>query len=243
MAKSTPVSLLTGSLRCRVTASSKCHIRYAYVRGISASNVRTSQGSIDFTQLKETLLSRSPPTHIEPLTYTNSQKLSNSLQTFLPEWSLPFGSALQSRDTAEGVRLPPAWHLIHFNPALPSDQLLPDGTDPAQSPGPPFVRRMWAGGFLKFRDNKQPVLDGRYYECRESIGSVDVKGEPGKEKIFVGIDRKVFGPGDEEFVHERRNIVFLREQPDSVKAAQAPPRTKSSFGKPEKSKTLTGNAA
>jgi hypothetical protein len=221
------------------------HTLYSITRSSSISQTRTfhiskcarSTGSppaTDYSHLRETLLSRSLPVLVEPLTYVNSNKLANSLSTFLPEFSLPYISTLRDHKTAQSVRLPPSWHLIHFNAALPADKLLPDGTDPAQSPGAPFVRRMWAGGELNFHQvAKLPLLDGQEYECRESIGSVDIKGPPGNEKVFVGIDRRIHAlDTEDEIMHERRNIVFLQEQSNSAQKAAEPPRAKSSFGQP-----------
>jgi hydroxyacyl-ACP dehydratase HTD2-like protein with hotdog domain len=136
---------------------------------------------------------------------------------------------------------------VYFNPALPADQLLPDGTDPNQSPGEPFVRRMWAGGTVRFRNNNTQEsesalrLDSQLYGCVEGIRDVSVKGEAGKEKVFVGIERRMglvnphsaqTNGGDFEAedafrvriwrdreadfgdsaVIERRNIVFMRER-------------------------------
>jgi hydroxyacyl-ACP dehydratase HTD2-like protein with hotdog domain len=47
--------------------------------------------------------------------------------------------------------IPVGHHLIWFNPAWPTRELLPDGTDVSQSPGSPWVRRMWAGGSIQVR--------------------------------------------------------------------------------------------
>src|SRR5436189_5904738 len=41
--------------------------------------------------------------------------------------------------------MPRGHHLVYFPRAVPSSQLLPDGTDILHSPGHPFNRRMWAG--------------------------------------------------------------------------------------------------
>ncbi|OMP89319.1 P-protein [Diplodia seriata] len=134
------------------------------------------------------------------------------------------------------LELPPAHHLVYFNPVIPAHQLLPDGTDPLQSPGAPFVRRMWAGGYVRFagegRGEGPVVVDGGRWVCVEGIRDVAVKGREGEEKVFVGIERRVGRAvegeeGDEERVRERlwtereeewggaslverRNIVFMR---------------------------------
>lgn len=89
---------------------------------------------------------------------------------------------------------------------------------------------------MKFHPERwdQLSLGGRRYACVEGIRSVDVKGKPGVEKVFVGIERRIgipFGDGyegeedlrkrlwseeEDEFggslLVERRNIVFMRER-------------------------------
>lgn len=121
--------------------------------------------------------------------------------------------------------LPQGHHLIYFSPQVPSSKLLPDGTDPLQSPGDPFVRRMWAGGTLAFNNyiGDQPELDNRRAYCREHIPKVIVKGPEGDEKVFVNIERQI-GYADtpnadgrsqitsSPSIIEMRNIVFMREK-------------------------------
>jgi hydroxyacyl-ACP dehydratase HTD2-like protein with hotdog domain len=140
------------------------------------------------------------------------------------------------QDIQEGP-LPAAYHLIHFPPATRISSLLPDGTDPLHSPGPPFVRRMWAGGSVDY-DLKQPGLlrNGKPAVGTEEIVDVQIKGQEGKEKIYVGIDRKfrtleqigevkskpVMG---EPAVTERRNLVFMREETDPSTKSRVPSKS------------------
>src|SRR6266536_3488451 len=92
--------------------------------------------------------------------------------------------AEQFVDVDDFVSLPPAHHLVYFNRVIPSHKLLPNGTDPLQSPGPPFVRRMWAGGYLRFHPNRHPpVLRGECYVCLERIRDIQIKGREGEEKV------------------------------------------------------------
>jgi hydroxyacyl-ACP dehydratase HTD2-like protein with hotdog domain len=71
--------------------------------------------------------------------------------------------------------------------------LLPDGTDPLQSPGEPFVRRMWAGGTLLFNKNlsSELELNNRRAYCREHIPNISIKGSEGDERVFVNIERQI----------------------------------------------------
>ena len=115
-------------------------------------------------------------------------RLVDTICTFLPrEWCpRPLGSS---------VSLPMGHHLVWFNTSMPADKLLPDGTDPLQSPGPPWVRRMWAGGDVRVRP-------GGYYQtgkgfavdttmvCAERIQDVQLRGQGEAAKVFVTIDRR-----------------------------------------------------
>jgi hydroxyacyl-ACP dehydratase HTD2-like protein with hotdog domain len=69
--------------------------------------------------------------------------------------------------------------------------MLPDGTNPDQSPGEPFVRRMWAGGRVLYNQSNPLLLDGSRGVCAEFIRSVTVKGKEGDEKLFVAIERRL----------------------------------------------------
>ncbi|KAI4941151.1 hypothetical protein J4E91_010942 [Alternaria rosae] len=115
-------------------------------------------------------------------------KLSQTITGFLPrEWCY-----------APGVRsrmVPFGHHLIWFNPAVRTPELLPDGTDASQSPGGPWVRRMWAGGSIQVRPDE-------YYDHNrgfrvefpmsgtEHIKHVRLHGEGDTAKIFVTIERR-----------------------------------------------------
>ncbi|MCJ1307600.1 hypothetical protein MMC25_001247 [Agyrium rufum] len=174
-----------------------------------------------------------------PIIYdTPSQVQTNLLHSALADY-LP----VPTYETEEGFPrttwLPPGYHLIYFPVASRESELLPDGTDPLQSPGKPFVRRMWAGGRMHFRPFSPLKLDGRPAVCTEQISDVAIKGPPGDEKIFVTIERRM-GPLEggksqlrdvrekartspdkqrdmlnrDEYcaVIEHRNIVFMREK-------------------------------
>lgn len=94
--------------------------------------------------------------------------------------------------------LPIPHHLLYFEPSLPPHDLLPDGTNPAHSPGAPFHRRMWAGGSVHYSSSNPLRLDGRRAVCVEGIRSAVAKGRPGEEKIFVGIERRIGYAHDDE---------------------------------------------
>lgn len=164
------------------------------------------------SSLQKKLTSRRPNIIYDYLSPTPSHLLNISLADFLPESCYPPGFSVEELELpylpnvnhgSHSGLLPPGHHLVYFSPQVPSSKLLPDGTDPLQSPGDPFVRRMWAGGTLLFNDylRDQPRLDNRRAYCREHIANVMVKGSEGNEKVFVNIERRIgycgFTPANE----------------------------------------------
>lgn len=82
---------------------------------------------------------------------------------------------------------------------------------------------MWAGGSIEFASDKRLLLTrslaGKRLVCRESVADVKTKGLPGKEKIFVRIDRlygstELANVADKQFaaITERRDLVFMKEK-------------------------------
>jgi hypothetical protein len=130
-----------------------------------------------------------PVIHLpEHLTYAPEYKLSRTLTGFLPlEWSHPTGT--------RNPVLPLGNHLISFNPAVSTPELLPDGTDASQSPGGPWVRRMWAGGSIQLRPSdyyhftRGFAIDS-HITGTECIKHVRLHGEGDTAKIFVTIERR-----------------------------------------------------
>ena len=204
-------------------------------RALTAAFSSAATRRSEYDHLQISLPSRRLPIVYDYAVPTPSHLLNVALANHLP----PAGSLTESaQPTLPSVSndpplLQPAHHLIYFPPPIPAQDLLPDGTDPLQSPGPPFVRRMWAGGSVKL-NNKRPIkLSGTRFACLESIRNVSIKGNSGEEKIFVGIERRVGSCtehesedqtgsrlweedeedfGDNTGVIERRNIVFMRER-------------------------------
>jgi 3-methylfumaryl-CoA hydratase len=72
----------------------------------------------------------------------------------------------------EGDVLPPGWHWLYFNPAVPRSELAPDGHEERGRflPPVPLPRRMWAGGRLRF---ERPLTIGRRVRRRSVIESIE----------------------------------------------------------------------
>ncbi|KAK3044016.1 hypothetical protein LTS18_002396, partial [Coniosporium uncinatum] len=210
-------------------------------RARSSRTVSRRSYSSSHDHLLSELPAREPKLIFDDLVPGNSHRLNVSLATFLPpKWLPKSARSGELPPSTPDLSLPAAHHLVYFNPILPADKLLPDGTDPNQSPGEPFVRRMWAGGSVMFPSGGLS-LDGRRHVCVEGIRDVSIKGRPGSEKVFVGIERRVapvksqdeseqsirerlWTPTAEEWgdaqLIERRNIVFMHERtPQELEAA------------------------
>jgi hypothetical protein len=184
----------------------------------------------NFTRLSSTqaalykeLTSREPNYIFDYTTPMPSHLLNISLADFLPASCQPTGFDKNYLPNPSGAReellqpLPQGHHLVYFPPQVPSSELLPDGTDPIQSPGEPFVRRMWAGGSLTF--HHALVRDNERHFCEEKITDVLVKGAENKEKIFVTIERRIEEENPDgipdlnsTLLVERRNLVFMKEK-------------------------------
>ncbi|TKA43704.1 hypothetical protein B0A49_13311, partial [Cryomyces minteri] len=164
------------------------HLARAAIR---LSSLRCSPGayisppgrySSSYAHLNAELTSRRLPLIFDYLSPQNSHLLDVSLADYLPQ-----GSSRPSHylpPASEANLLPFGHHLIYFPPPKTGSQLLPDGMDPDQSPGEPFVRRMWAGGHVRYNPDQtlQVRLDGKPHVCVEGIRDVSVKGKEGDEK-------------------------------------------------------------
>ncbi|RFU35848.1 hypothetical protein B7463_g459, partial [Scytalidium lignicola] len=189
------------------------------------------------------LTSRPPNITYDYLSPTPSHLLNITLRDFLPQSCDPPNfkrtnielPPTGTSQLAQKHALPQGHHLVYFSPQIPENDLLPDGTDLLQSPGPPFMRRMWAGGSVLFDTSKpnQLHLDNVRAACVERIRDVTVKGSEGDEKIFVSIERRYMPVNDSTgeaaqenidaqgmtgtaSIVELRDLVFLREEPDPL---------------------------
>ena len=133
--------------------------------------------------------------------------LHKTLHDFLPR---EYRHVLDSK-RANATSTPPGYHLIHFPPSDPLSTLQSDGTDPAHSPGEPFNRRMWAGGFMHFY--RGLPFNCRRRECLENIENVEIKGRKGEEKVFVLLKRMIADEISAPMILEGRTLVFMRDRP------------------------------
>ena len=193
--------------------------------GFSPNRSPFKRLSSDLSRLKAEMTSRRTPPIRDYLTPTPSALLQTTLGDFLPGMKAPSTSPY----------LPHGYHLIHFPSKTPLSALLPDGTEPMQSPGEPFTRRMWAGGSFAIRQAMK--VDSSAYHCQERIIDVQSRGQGKDEKIFVEIDRKIFPgayPGERKKrgkrtamqLNETRTLVFMRHDRQRLSADGVPSHPK-----------------
>ena len=212
-----------------------------------------------FSHLQTELISRRLPRLDDDCSRLPSRLLAETLRDFLPESSIYDNSHLQSRV------LPFGHHVVYFPPPAPLSSLLPDGTEPFHSPGPPFHYRMWAGGSINLNTYEDSLQTGVEAVCRERIRDVTIKGREGEEKIYVTIERSIkqaippdlsknprkgkesLISGGYENINELRNLVFLRNNAlrvtISADASHAPNKNIKPHHKPDISHTLIPTAA
>ncbi|KAK5119930.1 hypothetical protein LTR85_007006 [Meristemomyces frigidus] len=154
----------------------------------------TARWQSSFSHLEKEMKERKIQPIFDDLTPQSSYRLDTTLADFLPDTHPP---AVLPPTSSPSV-LPIPHHLIYFEPTKPQSAMLADGTNPDQSPGEPFVRRMWAGGRVLYNQANQLTLDAGRAVCSEFIRSVTVKGKPGEEKLFVGIERRLARATDDE---------------------------------------------
>lgn len=169
--------------------------------------------SSDLSYLRQEMIARKFPFVTDYMTPVTTRLLKRTLLDFIHY------PRLRSNPVN---KLPIGHHLVYFPSQTRLSSLFPDGTDPLHSPGPPFTRRMWAGGNIEFL--KPLKLDLAAFHVLEEIVDVEFKGEADNQKAFVTIKRTIHrGQKPHELtidnnahILETRNIVFLREKAQST---------------------------
>jgi hypothetical protein len=182
------MSLYTRSIS-RVAQTRPCHTRWRHttIRCYSSSS-EAGDDAPWFLELRREMLDRPTAVFRECANFDTDRKLTDTLSTFLPpQWC---GRLRRGRS-----RVPMGHSLLWFNTSIPVDQLLPDGTDPLQSPGEPWVRRMWAGGNMQMRQEEYYHKQRGFnidsdMACAERIKDVQLRGQGDAAKIFVTLERR-----------------------------------------------------
>ena len=211
--------------------------------------------SSDLSQIQSRLISRKLPVLYDAFSRLNTHLLSITLADFLPKSLVRAENEHYFYHGRGAHDLPFAHHLVYFPPAIPLAALLPDGTDPLHSPGPPYNHRMWTGGLIRYRRGML-VGDGPRI-CKERIRNVTQSGSRDGRihvqivRTFAGLDSqnlpldhvpqtahedsKDHGDPDDpdNGCCEIRNLVFMQKPPASVSGNAKPDAAK--FPKPSSS--------
>ncbi|EGC45072.1 conserved hypothetical protein [Histoplasma capsulatum var. duboisii H88] len=207
---------------------------------IQSQSCRRVSSSALRTQLNQ-LPQRRLPLFYDYLTPQQSHLLNLSLAGFVPATATvnnaksppTTASTTLPSSTLDPPPMPAGHHLVYFPPQIPISQLLPDGTDRLHSPGSPFNRRMWAGGWVRLckknhnndcntaRSGKHRplLLNGQRAVCIEGIRDVSVKGKEGDEKVFVGVERRMAVAGEGEDEETIRGRVWTKDEAEWGDAA------------------------
>ncbi|KAK7735305.1 hypothetical protein SLS53_007536 [Cytospora paraplurivora] len=180
-----------------------------------------------------------PRTYYDYLTPTNSHLLNVTLAGHFPpptsstttsdeagHWILPSISPSSSSSSSSlapprGPPLPQGHHLVYFPATHPTSALRPDGTDTDHWPGPPFTRRLWAGGSVHFNDALR--LDGRRAVCVERVEDVRLKPAPATKDAAGGVHgggegERALAAGDKLFVDILRSYGSVAVDDDDAGA-------------------------
>ncbi|KAL4760295.1 uncharacterized protein BDW70DRAFT_138143, partial [Aspergillus foveolatus] len=171
-------------------------------------NARAGRSYTSFPKrLHHELTCRQLPLFFDYLQPQPSHLLDLTLKDLFPKLNV-FPQSQTLPTIARPSYLPPAHHLVYFPPQVTLSQLLADGTDILHAPGPPFNRRLWAGGRVRLAVNNKLSLNGGRAVCIEGIRDVIVKGRPGDEKILVKIERQIGTVQENETEQEMRNRIW-----------------------------------
>lgn len=215
----------------------------------------------DLEKLRSEMMARTFPLLFDDLVPRQGYLLNATLCDYLPASNdaRPYAKP-RLPSTAEPTLLPPAHHLVYFPPNMPDSLTLPDGTDPNQSPGKPFTRRMWAGGEVEFNNAKgsRLSLDGSRVACVERVADLAIKGHPGSEKLFVRMERLIgsctstesedairnrLESGVDVAIKEVRNIFFSRPLSPEDKSKGLKPMKRKYFTPTSKESTKSSPLA
>jgi hypothetical protein len=133
------------------------------------------------------------------------------------------GLDVTSAPPPAGTPLPPGYHLAYFTPAgVAEADLADDGTDGGLGV-PPFVRRVWAGGSLRWVPGAPPLRVGDVVEERTRLVGAEAKRSrggsgAGGEMVLVEVEKEFWGPGGLALV-DRRSWIF-RPPPPVVRGTE-----------------------
>ncbi|ORY24569.1 hypothetical protein BCR39DRAFT_546522 [Naematelia encephala] len=131
--------------------------------------------------------------------------------------TLPTRQSVSAISVNQGDHLPKGHHLIYFQPETMQKDLAEDGSSPEFNAPKPFLRRMWAGGSIRWSD--KPLTVGSTVTQSVTVPRAEFKAG----MIFVHQQRDILAGAankDDWAVREIRTHVFredVKEKNEQVK--------------------------
>ncbi|KAF5239230.1 hypothetical protein FANTH_10032 [Fusarium anthophilum] len=122
-----------------------------------------------------------------------------------------------------GTIIPYGYHLVYFTPNGVESQIGLDGTDLTFNAPAPFTRRMWAGGCIRWF-NERPLRVGEEVEERTKLLSAEPKtSRDGSEMVLVNVEKEYRGEKGVALV-DQRTWIFRHAipQPSTNKVVPTP---------------------
>lgn len=180
-----------------------------------------------FSNIRYELLNRPPRTYSDTIFPAKSCLLLKAipgLSLLNTACDIPLISS-----SSNHVVMPQGHHLVYFAPDHSTNDLLPDGTDTEHSPGPPFMRRLWASGSVTFNKGwKDHLLSSQIFDasCQEAISDVRLSGVSPTDQmtsdVVPGVGSRVFVEIERQYsswcsksnsqvtsIVERRTLCFM----------------------------------
>ena len=126
----------------------------------------------------------------------------------------------QIEEPIQGTPIPPGHHLVYFTPVALPDELGNDGTDKDFSPDKPFLRRMWAGGEMRWDKTNRLAVGNHATETSKLVSAAPKITRTGEEMIVVGVE-KTFENEKGVALVDRRDWVFRPELTGPVPVTEA----------------------
>ena len=117
--------------------------------------------------------------------------------------------AKEAHSVAEGTPLPPGFHIIYFTPHFPTKDLASDGAPATAGPGGPFVRRMWAGGEMRWQQGNRLCIGDNVIES-VSVESCQAKRSRNGEAVLLVRTRKTYENERGLALTERLEVMYMK---------------------------------
>lgn len=139
-------------------------------------------------------------------------------------------TSIQGADVSEvppvaGTPVPQGYHLAYFTPNGTEKELGADGTDRTFNASPPFTRRMWAGGKMKWPAASSGALlrvGDEVEERTRLVSATAKKSRSAGEMVLVEVEKEFWGPNGLALVDQRSWVFRPEIDPETAPPAPKP---------------------